>query len=110
MVQAAGLVEILCHPQTNGRATGKTPLDLEPPGGRRGAKRERRSGRGEARRRGGADASGTRSTPHAADGGLEPRRCGAHKVEPRGKAAGAAARGQRWEAGSRSWKGGEVLG
>src|SRR6516165_2247702 len=36
IVRAEGMVEIVRHPQTKGRATGNANIDLKPPGGRCG--------------------------------------------------------------------------
>ena len=51
IVRVEGMVEIVRHPQTKGRATGNANVGLKPPGGRGGYKRERSSNRCGARSR-----------------------------------------------------------
>lgn len=109
IVRAAGMAEIVRHPQTKGRETGKANIGLEPPGGRRGYKRERSSGRGGARSRIGARYSGTRLEQKASDRCFEQRRWRVQKARWRGKAPCFAESGESWEAVSRCWKVGEFL-
>jgi hypothetical protein len=51
IVQRTGKVEILWHPQTKGRETANTNIDLEPAGGRCGYKRKRSVSQSDARNR-----------------------------------------------------------